>query len=662
MPQPAPLQTPPPIVSLTRRELPAKKLVGTPPVIDGILGDGEWKEAARAEQFTDQQARRLATDQTVAYLAYDEKFLYIAFECHDSQPEGIVGRELVRDARYQRDGVESSEDSVEVTFEPFLTYKDDDFSSFSVNPLGTRSAALAGGRARKAEWNGDWDATAKRTSTGWSAELRIPWQTISYPTGKRGESRTFAVNFSRFQYRTQTTSLWSDTGVQGFNDQVGRWVGVEPPVSAHKPTLSLLPYALGFGGKTNRGQIGLDARYQPTPELTVVGSANPDFATVEGAIQNINFSRSERFVEERRPFFLEGADYFSAGQFFALGPLFYSNRIQKFDLGAKAFGKITPKDTLGVLVTEDFGQRTDAVVRYRHDLTPTTQFGVFGTLKEEKGDRNAVMGFSGGTRRKKFGLDTQLLASGGTDSGGRAGAVNFQYFDGNHFTSVQYKAVSPTFRDANGLVFFNDFKGFAGYHNWSREWRKGAWRSFSVDFFPTYNWHYDGRPFQRGGGMGMTLQTRSDWELSIGGDHTRFDGQLDRTINFGATSGVTNRFRRFEFNVTTGTQGGAMYREWSPGASVRLARRTDIGYQAALIEQNGWQHQHILTLSRELSRTRGIGGRLVRQREPGKKTDTNFYLSYRSAGERGTESYVLLGDPNAKTFQSQVAVKLIWAH
>ncbi len=658
-----PVQAAPPavVVSLAKRELPAKKLTDKPPVIDGVLGEGEWKEAARAEGFTDQQARKLAPDQTIAYLAYDDKFLYVAFDCKDSQPEGIVGREIVRDARYQRDGAEQSEDSVELTIEPFLTFKDDDFSRFSVNPLGTRSAALAGGRARKAEWNGDWDAAARKTPTGWSAELRIPWQTLSYPTGKSGEARTFALNFSRFQYRTQTTSLWSDTGVQGFNDLVGRWVGVEPPRTAHKATLSLLPYALGFGGKTNKGQIGVDARYQPAPDLTVVGSFNPDFATVEGAVQNINFSRSERFVEERRPFFLEGQDYFQAGQFFALGPLFYSNRVQKFDIGAKVFGKITPKDTLGVLITEDFNKRTDAVVRYRHDVSPTTQMGFFGTLKEEKGDRNAVAGFIGGTRRKKFGIDTQLLASGGTDSGGRAGNVNLQYFDNNHFTSFQYLASSPQFRDANGLVFFNDFKGFRAYHNWSREWRKGAWRSFEVDFFPSYDWHYDGRPFRRGVGTGISFRTRSDWQFGVGGDHTRFDNQLDRTVSFGATSGVTNRFRRFDFNLTTGTQGGSAYREWNPGASVRVAKKLDIGYQAALIEQKGWQHQHVITLSRELSRTRGLGGRLVRQREPGKKTATNFYLSYRSAGEKGTESYVLLGDPNAKTFRSQIAVKFIWA-
>ena len=193
-------------------------------------------------------------------------------------------------------------------------------------------------------------------------------------------------------------------------------------------------------------------------------------------------------------------------------------------------------------------------------------------------------------------------------------------------------------------------------------WRKGAWRSFSVDASPVYNWHYDGRPYQRGGGLGVQLQTRSDWEFNVGGNHTRFDGQLDRTVNVGVTSGASNRFRKFGAGLTTGTQGGHAYREVSPGASVRVLKKLDLGYSAALIEDGkDWQTQHVATAGWELSPTRSVGGRLVRRHDPGKPTKTNAYLSFRSAGERGTETYVLLGDPNADSFRSQIALKLVWA-
>lgn len=649
------------------RPLPAVKRTAAPPVLDGDLTDPIWKAAAVATEFTDPQTAQLAAEQTTVRMAYDDENVYVAFECRDSQPDSIVGRELVRDSLYQGQSARSAEDWVEVRFDPFLSYKSSDQVRFATNVLGTRSARFGGGRANKAEWSGAWDAATKRTATGWSAELRIPWKVLNYPAGKAGQKLTMGLNFSRFQYRTQTLSRWSNTTLQEFEALQGRWEGVEVPRGAFHPSLSLLPYSLSFGGSgATTERTGLDARYQATPDLTAVVSVNPDFATIENAVQNIAFSRSEQFVEERRPFFLEGGDYFRTGQFFSLGPLFYSNRIQGFDVGAKAFGKLTPRDTIGVLFTEDFGARSDLVARYRHDLSPTAQAGVFLSQKDALGgDHNGVTGFLVGDRKGKVGFDSQLFLSGGRvdaqNAGGQAASHNLQYFDGNHFTSIQYLTASPNFRDANGLVFFNDFKGFSGYHNWSREWRKGAWRSFNVDLGPQYWWHQDGRPYQRGVSLGGQVQTRSDWSFGVNLNHFRFEEQTDRTIGLRLTSGATNRFRQYGIGLTTGTQGGSAYRFYGPRFSVRARKNMDVIYEGGVVEQGGWNRQHIATFSYQLSPTRSLGGRVVSRTEPGKSPTNNAYLSYRNAGGAGTELFVLLGDPNALTFTRRVAVKLVFA-
>ena len=89
----------------------------------------------------------------------------------------------------------------------------------------------------------------------------------------------------------------------------------------------MLPYLMPSGLVTGgRGQVqmGLDVRYQPTPELTSVATLNPDFASVEGAVESIGFSRSERFVPDARPFFLEGRNYLQLGDFYAIGSYFDS--------------------------------------------------------------------------------------------------------------------------------------------------------------------------------------------------------------------------------------------------------------------------------------------------------------------------------------------------
>jgi len=41
--------------------------------------------------------------------------------------------------------------------------------------------------------------------------------------------------------------------------------------------------------------------------------------------------------------------------------------------------------------------------------------------------------------------------------------------------------------------------------------------------------------------------------------------------------------------------------------------------------------------------------------------DTNWYLSFRNSGERGIETYVILGDPNARRFQEELRVKFVFA-
>jgi hypothetical protein len=41
--------------------------------------------------------------------------------------------------------------------------------------------------------------------------------------------------------------------------------------------------------------------------------------------------------------------------------------------------------------------------------------------------------------------------------------------------------------------------------------------------------------------------------------------------------------------------------------------------------------------------------------------DTNAYFSFREAGGKGMEYYVIVGDPNATTWQNRVTVKLVWA-
>jgi Carbohydrate family 9 binding domain-like/Domain of unknown function (DUF5916) len=651
------------------RKLPATKLPmgAKAPTIDGDVSDAVWQQIPAAETFYDPVTGKEMADKTLVYLTYDEKNIYIAFRCFDSQPGSIVARETILNSRFDGGGGGGQkEDAVDVQFDPFLAFNENDFRTFSVNPLGTRSTAGGGGRASKAEWQGLWEAASKRLPDGWSVEMRIPWAALNFPHNNKPV--TMGINFQRFQTRTQTSAQWSNLGQQRFIQRQGRWVGVELPKADFQPQLSTLPYIFTSNekGKTTV-RAGADLRYTATSTLTGVASIQPDFGNIEGAVEGIGFSRTERFVPERRPFFLDGAGFLEYGRPFQLGRLFYSRRIQNFDAGLKVYGKLSPVDSLGVLATADFGNRIDAIGRYEHTISPTSTAGVFFSQKDQKDkfkttdvnetDNSNTIGLLQSARFGKLNINSQLVSTNGTNAGGQGKYLQFGYQSPTVFNSLTYRDVDKKFRMSQGLDGFTDYKGFSSFNFWGTQWRQGFWRSFNLSFFPAYEWRQNGKPFRRGLGFNGSLQTRSDWEIGVGADDFYYDEQHDQTYNLFLNKGVTNRFAQAGLMYSGGKQGGKNSSFWGPTASYRVLKALDIVYAGAFQNLDGHNKQNIVTTNYTLSPTQSLGGRIVQQNK-----DTNWYLSYRNSGKKGTEVYFLFGDPNTPKFTQKATLKFVFAY
>ena len=56
---------------------------------------------------------------------------------------------------------------------------------------------------------------------------------------------------------------------------------------------------------------GADARFALTPGTSVYATINPDFATVEADQEQVNLTRFELALREKRAFFLEGQELFA---------------------------------------------------------------------------------------------------------------------------------------------------------------------------------------------------------------------------------------------------------------------------------------------------------------------------------------------------------------
>jgi hypothetical protein len=632
--------------AINKREVPAIRL-SSPPIVDGDLSDPAWQHSAHADRFTDELFGNPVQNQTEVYLGYDEKNIYVAFHAFDSQPPAIVARETKRGVFPQGD------DIVAFSIDPFHNHKDR--SIFIVNARGTQVAFLSGGRATKLEWEGKWQAAAKIVADGWTAEMAIPWSILNYPAIKG--PTTVGINFDRRQERTKIHSWWSNLGAQEFFDLDGHWAGVQLP--PFRPQLSLLPYA-SPGWVENGGigfRSGLDLRSRLTPTLTVVGTVNPDFQNVQEAVESIDFSYGERFVPDSRPFFQEGADVYSIGSGVVAGQYFYSRRVGAFDTGVNLYGKLAPRDTLGVLAALDLGHEADWVLRGQHELGATSSLGLALLNRDDEPLTNRALVLTGATRKGFWGTDLSWAGStvGELPTGSTTNlAVHYQ--SPRWFASVTPNYTRPGFRDDLGFIPFTDFEGVTSNVAYSTEWRRGALRSASAGWYTEDSHHYNGELFRQERQLFFGLQSRRDYELDFNWTGGRFEEFRDSVFTTLLRARTSDPFHNVGLLYSRGRRAGAPYTFIAPSATWRFRNKLTLGLASSLLFHLQDAQQQILTFNYDFSPQQGISGRLVAQ-----TGGTNAYFAYRHSGYGGTETFLIFGDPNAAKFRQRLVLKVVWA-
>lgn len=635
---------------------------GTKPKIDGVVSADEWKDATKVTGFTDPVTNRLAADQTDAWIGFDDEAIYVAFYAHDPNPAGLVGREIKPGADF--DG----EDTVTFRINPFGTRGWDGRSRFTVNVLNTQSESIAGGRAAKREWRGEWTSAVMRQPDGYSVEMRIPWKVLNYPSGK---SLSMDINFERFQARTLVGSEWANTTTAGRAELTGQWLTVAPPAASNRKRLQFLAYgAPEYDDGTLDSRSGLDARYAITPLVTGLLSINPDFRNIEQQVEDVGFTRTERFLGEARPFFNEGSGFFNIGGWpHGYGSMFYSRRIETFDYGSKVFGQVTPTLGVGALATVDAYNQTSMVARANKTFGPKASANVYATGVETPKGRHRAYGGGWFVQRGSFNFSGDLAVEhgqigqeGGNSSSAAgfdsAGEIGFAYDVPHWFSVLQYEWIKPNFDPPLAFVPWRNRKGFDNYSEYWTEYRTGPLRSFNANLYTTNFYQYDGAEMQKGTDGYLGFTTRNDVRVGLGFTHTRFFEELDRLQSLELRFNSSNRFKRYGVYHERGTRGGRQSRYTDFGGSYRLLKRLDLSVSTSVSSVEGERTERLLvgTVGYELSPTRSISGRFV-----GRNGKSNAYMAYRNSGASGTELFVILGDPNADSFRSRLSVKLVWA-
>jgi hypothetical protein len=231
-------------------------------------------------------------------------------------------------------------------------------------------------------WDGVWTVKTVIGDFGWSAEFRIPFKTIRYPSG---EVQTWGANFQRNIRSRNENAYWSPLGRQ-FNILRLADAGLLTDLGIDSQrNLKIVPYVLGevsdIGdeGRETDQDWGVDVKYSLTPSLTLDLTYNTDFAQVEVDESQISLDRFNIFFPEKRPFFLENAGLFTVGKPQQV-ELFFSRRI-----GLSKDGDIIPIEGGARVSGGLWGSNVGLMYMQTEELagvSPASKFGVARVNKE----------------------------------------------------------------------------------------------------------------------------------------------------------------------------------------------------------------------------------------------------------------------------------------
>jgi hypothetical protein len=416
--------------------------------IDGRLDEEAWSAAQPATDFVQQDPHegQPATQRTEVRFLYDDAALYIAARMHDDLSAAGVRTRLGR-----RD--ESLEgDNITFTFDTFHDHTGR--TILKINPSGVKYDAGQASSFANPSWDPVWIAATQIDSLGWTAEMRIPFSQLRFPSQ---DVQTWGLQISRYTERLAEESMWA---FWGKNESGGpalfghlealrmpsRQLGVEllPYIVVRAERVTPLQAGSPFdSGETNSWRVGGDVKAILGSAVTLDATINPDFGQVEVDPAVVNLSAFETFFEEKRPFFVEGSGLFGFGSlncYFCSNvsslSLFYSRRIGRRPQGSissaaefvsmpenttiLSAAKVTARTAggwqVGALNAITSSERADAErddrTRFTEEVEPLTNYFV-GRIRRNFLDGNLQIGAIGTSVVRRFDNDElrSLLAS-----------------------------------------------------------------------------------------------------------------------------------------------------------------------------------------------------------------------------------------------------------
>ncbi|MEN8222192.1 MAG: DUF5916 domain-containing protein [Acidobacteriota bacterium] len=464
--------------------------------IDGVLNEEAWKHPEKIGidyEWSPGDAVKPPV-KTDVLVTFDEKNFYIAFVCYDPDPSKIRAHLM------DRDSINTFIQDDHISF-MVDTFNDERRAfQFRVNPLGVQADAIFSEMEGYEDfsWDAIWRSAGKITDFGYVVEVAIPLNQLRFPKDKGVQTwgieadRSYPRNV-RHRMSTHVRDRNKNCILCQFNKATG-FEGLSPGKNLEfSPTLTMLrtdkidefPNGNLQNGKVDT-EPGISAKWGVTSNMTLNAAINPDFSQIEADVREleVNTRYAVRYPE-KRPFFLEGADYF-------LTPLEAIFTRTVFDpyWGGKLTGKIG-KNAVGFYTTRDkfnnllipsnqgsvsLSLKEDVfngVFRYRRDLGRGSALGMLYTGRAGDEYSNHVAGFDGFFRlsrsktinvqylRSQTEYPDEIVSNYGQEEGnfgGNAIMAEFTHFSRNLFYRVLYTDLSSGFRADSGFIPRVDYR------------------------------------------------------------------------------------------------------------------------------------------------------------------------------------------------------------
>jgi len=594
--------------------------------VDGVLDEDAWAAASVIPlPFEWQPGDNIpAPVKTECLVTYDLHNFYIGFRCFDPEPKKIRAHLMDRD------------DTDTLILDDHVIFEVDAFNDerrgfqFRVNPMGVQADAnfseLEG--YEDFSWDAIWSAAAKITDWGYAIEVAIPLGQLRFRKSDGPQTWGFSAERSwprdaRHRMTSHPRSRNVNCVLCQFNKLTG-FEGIAPGQNIElNPTYTAgrtdsMDMAGYPEGSLERGkvadEVGLTAKWGITPNLILNATANPDFSQVEADVAQLEINRRfALFYPEKRPFFLEGADFFltpiqAVFTRTVADPVWGTKLTGKS--GRTAMGFFGAQDALtnlvfpsnqGTMQTSLDPDTYGGVFRLRQDVGRMSTLGVLYTGRAGSDYYNHVAGADGFIRldqknsiifqflHSETDYPTQVAVDYGQNEarfGGNAVNLQFQHFSRNWIVQALYEDLSSGFRADYGFVPRVDtrrgeaivFRQIWGKpKSWFNLIRLGAMGQLIYD--------HDGNLTDRGLTLGVMYQGNLETQINVHGNilRTYYDGRYFDTA-FGTAHIRIRPFSGSEIGVQ-GMAGQSIDYENSrpadvfavgPNASFNLLRRLNL--------------------------------------------------------------------------------------